>query len=158
MNDKTTTLLILRRRDEILLAMKKRGHGVGLWNGVGGKIESGETVERALVRECQEEIGVTPTKYHKVAEHDFAMDTKDAGTWHMQTHTYLCNQWEGEPIETDEMAPRWFPISTIPYDQMWPDDRYWLPLVLRGKLLKTLFTFDKHNTILAQEITEVGVL
>ncbi|MEJ0073651.1 MAG: NUDIX domain-containing protein [Candidatus Saccharibacteria bacterium] len=70
--NKETTLLLLRRNDEVLLAMKKRGFGAGRWNGVGGKLDPGETVEQALVRECQEEIGVTPTEYHRVAEHDLS--------------------------------------------------------------------------------------
>lgn len=34
-----TTLCLLKRNDEILLAMKKRGFGTGKYNGVGGKIE-----------------------------------------------------------------------------------------------------------------------
>lgn len=155
---KTTTLLFLRRNGEVLLAMKKRGHGIGFWNGVGGKLDPDETIEQAMVRECQEEIGVTPTAYHKVAEHDFLMHTADEGTWHMYTHTYLCDDWNGNPTETDEMAPKWFPIGSIPYDDMWQDDRYWLPQVLSGKLLKTLFTFDANNTLLTQKITEVAVL
>jgi hypothetical protein len=33
------------------------------------------------------------------------------------------------------MAPQWFPIDAIPYDKMWPDDRFWLPLLLQGLLL-----------------------
>ena len=31
------------------------------------------------------------------------------------------------------MRPHWFPISQIPYDQMWPDDTHWLPMLLEGK-------------------------
>jgi mutator protein MutT len=158
MSDETTTLLLLRRDDEVLLAMKKRGFGAGRWNGVGGKLDTGETIEQALVRECQEEIGVTPTKYHKVAEHDFVVDSDDEHPWHNYTHTYICTIWEGEPVETEEMAPRWFSLADIPYDEMWQDDRYWLPQALDGKLLKTVFTFDEHDNMLTQQITEVRSL
>ena len=41
------TLCFLLRKDEILLAKKKYGFGVGKWNGVGGKVEKGETIEEA---------------------------------------------------------------------------------------------------------------
>lgn len=155
MENKTTTLLLLRRGDEVLLAMKKRGFGAGRWNGVGGKLDPGETIEQALVRECLEEIGCTPTSYHKIAEHDFMMDSDTDSPWHMFVHTYMCDEWEGEPVETEEMAPRWFNISNIPYDDMWQDDRYWFPQALQGKLLRTVFTFDKDENLIAQQITEV---
>ena len=156
--DKTNTLLLLRRGDEVLLAMKKRGFGAGRWNGVGGKLEPGETVEQALVRECQEEIGVTPTTYSKIAEHDFVLDTHTGKPWHIYVHTYFCDEWDGEPAETEEMAPKWYKISEIPYDEMWPDDRYWLPLALEGKVLKTTFVFDEHEGVADHTITEIESL
>jgi 8-oxo-dGTP pyrophosphatase MutT (NUDIX family) len=65
---KDMTVLFLRREQEVLLAMKKRGFGKGRWNGVGGKVELGETPEEAAKRECLEEINVTPQIIKKVAE------------------------------------------------------------------------------------------
>lgn len=38
------TLCILFDKDRVLLAMKKRGFGVGKWNGAGGKLKDGETI------------------------------------------------------------------------------------------------------------------
>lgn len=136
---KVATLLLLVRGDEILLAMKKRGFGEGKWNGVGGKVDAGETIEQALVRESQEEIGVTPMSFEKVAVHKFVFEN---GTPDMDVHTYICTDWKGEPVETEEMAPRWFKQSEIPYADMWQDDHLWLPLVLQGKKLETEFTFN----------------
>jgi len=148
------TLLFLRKDDQILLAMKKRGFGMGLWNGVGGKVDPGETVEQALVRECQEEINVTPQDFTKVAYHDFV---NDAATepWQQQVHVYFCNQWEGEPTETEEMAPKWFALTDIPYADMWQDDQMWLPLVLQDKKVKANFSFDEHDDILSASINIV---
>ena len=45
-----TTLCLLKKDNRILLAMKKRGFGEGKYNGVGGKIENGETPEEAMIR------------------------------------------------------------------------------------------------------------
>ncbi|MGH7195442.1 MAG: 8-oxo-dGTP diphosphatase [Candidatus Saccharimonadales bacterium] len=149
---KICTLLLLRKDDEILLAMKKRGFGVGRWNGVGGKIEADETIEQALVRECQEEISVTPTELNKVAIHDFKFPN---GANDMQVHTYFCDNWQGEPVESQEMAPEWFKISEIPYNEMWQDDIIWLPLVLLGKSLKTEFSFDNNDNIKSAKLTIV---
>ncbi len=146
---KVCTLVLLIRDNEILLAMKKRGFGMGLWNGVGGKIKKGETIEQALIRESIEEISVEPTEYTKVAVHDF---TFADGVPDMQVHAYLATKWQGEPTESEEMAPQWFKQSEIPYDQMWQDDLLWMPLVLRGKKLKTSFAFTKNNELLSANI------
>ncbi|MGH7234133.1 MAG: NUDIX domain-containing protein, partial [Candidatus Saccharimonadales bacterium] len=61
------TLLLLLENDRILLAMKRRGFGVGKWNGVGGKLNQGETIEQAAKRECFEEIQVKPKEITEVA-------------------------------------------------------------------------------------------
>ena len=51
---KQATLCPLIKDDQILLAMKKRGFGVGKWNGVGGKVEKGEEIIDAAIREIKE--------------------------------------------------------------------------------------------------------
>lgn len=147
------SLLFLLREGEILLAMKKRGLGAGHYNGAGGKVEPGETVEQAAIRECEEEIGVTPLSINKVAEIQFEEVTEDKVA--ISCHVYVCYEWEGEPIETEEMNPKWFNIRDIPFDTMWADDIYWLPLVLVGRKLKATFTFGKNDQVIAHTLTEI---
>jgi mutator protein MutT len=155
MTEKVCTLLFLIRDDEVLLAMKKRGFGADRYNGVGGKIDPGETIEQALVRECQEEIEVTPTHYWKVAEHDFTQK-ESKSPWRMYVHVYLCDEWEGEPVETEEMAPEWFKVTNVPYDAMWQDDVLWLPQVLTGEKLTGIFTFDEKDNMLTHDIKKTA--
>jgi mutator protein MutT len=134
--------------------MKKRGLGQGRWNGVGGKIEPGETVEQATIRECQEEIEVTPTQFHQVARLDFLMDS-NTEPWHMDGHVFVANEWQGTPTETDEMAPQWFKLPDIPYDQMWEDDTLWLPQVLDGQLISASFSFDSTEKMIYHQVTTI---
>lgn len=157
MNKKTLSLLFLRKDDQVLLAMKKRGFGQGRWNGVGGKVEADETIEAAMIRETQEEIGVTPTTYEKVADIRFDEFFKGEPTL-MHVHIFLATEWEGEPAESNEMAPRWFSQNEIPYDYMWADDPYWLPLVLEGKKVSADFKLDESDAIVSHAVNVVEEL
>lgn len=154
MQEKTLSLLFLRRNDEVLLAMKKRGFGEGRWNGVGGKVEEGETIETAMIRESQEEIGITPTVYEKVADIRFDEFFKGEPAL-IHVHVFLATTWTGEPTESDEMKPQWFKLSEIPYEQMWSDDRYWLPQVLEGKKISANFKLSESDVILSHSIKVV---
>ncbi|MEO6110061.1 MAG: 8-oxo-dGTP diphosphatase [Candidatus Saccharimonadales bacterium] len=154
MNQKTLSLLFLRKDDQILLAMKKRGFGEGRWNGVGGKVEANETIEMAMIRESQEEIGVTPHSYEKIAEIHFDEFFKNEPII-MNVHVFICTTWTGEPIESDEMKPQWFALKDIPYAFMWADDPLWLPKVLEGKKINADFKLDPLDAILSHSIKEV---
>lgn len=48
--NKVLTLAFVRESTRILLGLKKRGFGQGLWNGFGGKVQPGETIEAGAVR------------------------------------------------------------------------------------------------------------
>lgn len=131
---KTVTLVFLCRENQILLAMKKRGFGTNKWNGAGGKVEADETIKQAAVRECQEEIGVTPTDAKRVGYIQFFMP--DDPEFEHQCHVFLATKWEGEPSESEEMRPQWFDLDKIPYQQMWADDKIWIPHMLGGDLFE----------------------
>jgi 8-oxo-dGTP diphosphatase len=48
----------------------------------------------------------------------------------------------GEPQTTPEAVPLWTPLERIPWDEMWSDDRTWLPLLLEGSDVDGRFLFD----------------
>ena len=149
-----TTLCLLRKDNSIMLALKKRGFGEGKYNGVGGKLEKGETPSEAMVRECSEEIGVTPTTYEKVGYiyfDEYYKGKKEQVAFHL----YVATEWEGKLTESDEMKPRWFSINRIPFKKMFPDDKYWLPLILEGKKIKAYFDFDEDWNLISKNIEEV---
>lgn len=150
-----TTLNFLIKDSQILLAMKKRSFGKDKWNGVGGKLQEGETLEDAIVRETEEEIGVRVEKENleSVGIIDFIFTHNP--DWDQECHVFITKKWQGEPGETEEMRPEWYSFDKIPYDSMWVDDRYWLPLVLEGKKIKAKFVFgDSGKTLEKWEVGE----
>lgn len=148
---KLLTLTLILRGGQLLLGMKKRGFGAGRWNGFGGKVEAGETIEAAARRETKEECGIDITAMEEVGVHEFE---KERGTI-LEVHVFNVTGYDGEPRETEEMRPQWFPVETIPYDEMWPDDRYWLPLFLAGKKFRTRFLFGDGDAVLEQDVRAV---
>ncbi len=140
---KVMTLSFLLRDDAICLAMKKRGFGEGNWNGYGGKLQDGETVLQGAVREIKEESGVDVDEcdLEVVALTDFIFEDGK----HLLVHTYFTRVWQGEPIETEEMRPRWYAYGAVPYDLMWADDIHWLPRVLKGEKLRGTVYFNSDG-------------
>jgi ADP-ribose pyrophosphatase YjhB (NUDIX family) len=134
----------LVRGDDILLAMKKRGFGIGKWNGAGGKLQNGESIEKSAVREIFEELRVTV--FERNLEKVAVLNFEFKNGLRVQAHYYIVRKWMGEPTETDEMAPRWFKQTEIPFDQMWCDDHYWLPRILAGEKLEGKFAFSADTT------------
>lgn len=153
---KRYTLSFVAGEDKILLSMKKRGFGKGRWNGYGGKLEDGEDSIDAAIRETLEEIRIKPTKLERKGLLKFTF--LETGK-QLLVDVYRIMSYEGEPCETDEMRPKWFSISEIPYAEMWPDDQYWIPLYLEGKFFTGSFTFaDDGNSVKDYDLNEVEIL
>ncbi|MEI8248953.1 MAG: 8-oxo-dGTP diphosphatase [Candidatus Taylorbacteria bacterium] len=140
---KLLTLCIIVKDGRILLGMKKRGFGEGRWNGFGGKVEPGETIAHAAHREVQEEVGITVQKMDEVGVLMFEFESDPQKV--MEVHVFKAEEYIGEATETEEMRPQWFDVNQIPYEQMWSDDAYWLPLLLQGKKFTGTFLFDRPS-------------
>ncbi len=149
---KLTTLCIVHQHPNVLLGMKKRGFGMGRWNGFGGKVTPNETIEEAARREFQEEAGIEVSDLNKVAIIEFEFQGNPET---IEMHVFRSEIFSGEPMESEEMKPQWFHVDEIPFSEMWPDDIHWIPLFLAGKKFKGKFLFGEADTILAQELTEV---
>ncbi len=151
---KITTLCLAYKHPKILLGLKKRGFGEGRWNGYGGKVKSNETMEESIVREMQEECGVTPTKFEKRGVMYFEFK---AGPDIIEVNLFSIDEYEGEPIETKEMRPQWFDVNDLPWDKMWSDDPIWYPLFLEGKKFEGNFLFDGKERVIQHEIEEISL-
>ena len=134
----SATLVFVFRDNEILLINKKTGLGKGKVNGPGGKVEPGETPEAAAVRECHEELDIRVSKLEYCGEHRFQfLDGYSIHVW-----VYRTRDFEGVPTESREASPLWTRMDRIPYEKMWEDDKYWLPMVIRGERFQARWIFD----------------
>jgi 8-oxo-dGTP pyrophosphatase MutT (NUDIX family) len=146
------TLCLLMRGDppnEILMGFKKAGFGAGKYNGFGGKVEPGETIESAAIREVKEEVGLTVSERNlqPVARLTFLFPANPA--LDRLTHVFLVAVWEGRPVESAEMRPVWFAVGDIPFEQMWQGDVHWIPRVLAGERIQGCITFGEDNESVA---------
>lgn len=129
-------------RQQVLLIDKKTGFGNGLVNAPGGHIEPGETPLQAAVREYREETGLEIGSVRQVGLLNFQF----TDGYSLRGWVFLAGSFTGEPVETAEARPFWQATDTIPYDRMWGDDRYWLPLALSGT------PFCVHSTFAGRRI------
>ena len=104
--------ILLREDDALLLTSRPEGKPyAGYWEFPGGKLEAGETVEQALRRELEEELGVTiaGAEVWKVTEHDYP---------HALVRLHWCKvrQWQGdfEMREGQSMSWQQLPLTVQP--------------------------------------------
>lgn len=130
---------------QILLGMKKTGFGRGKYNGFGGKLETGETPLGCAVRELAEECGIVAEEADLRPAGELLFIFPANPELNHDVHLYLLYKWQGEPQEMQEMKPVWFDVAEIPYAEMWADDCYWLPAVLKGKKVNGKVIFSDNN-------------
>ncbi|MBI4458412.1 8-oxo-dGTP diphosphatase [Candidatus Uhrbacteria bacterium] len=136
---KVVTLCVVRRGNQVLLGFKKRGFLAGKWNGFGGKVQPGETVLAAAARELKEEAGISCRSFvHRgiVCFHEEVPNTV------FEMHVFEGTDIEGEPVESEEMRPQWFPVAVLPYEGMSPDDKHWMPVFFTGNKFRGDFYYD----------------
>ena len=156
----TSTCLCLLTRNgvdgtpEVLLGYKKTGFGTGKIVALGGHVEPGESTAEAAAREVKEEssIRVAPGSLTPSAHITFVFPADPS--WDMKVEIFSTADWSGEPTESEEIRPEWFPVTALPFGQMWDDAPRWLPRILAGERLSATFTYaDDNATVATAEIT-----
>lgn len=147
-NAEQATLMFLADREQVLLIRKRRGHGAGLVNAPGGKLELGETPLACAVRETREEVGidVDPDLVRELGELRFLdIDGSRIRGW-----VFRADAFAGSPVTTEEAIPFWAPVAAIPYAWMWPGDRFWLPWVLADRRFRASLLCDGAKVLEAR--------
>jgi 8-oxo-dGTP diphosphatase len=122
---------------------KKRGLGAGKINGVGGRLEPGELPLAGILRETQEELGITLIDPAKRGELHFQF----LDGYSLFCTVFVASRFDGTPVETEEAVPLWFDLDQLPFDEMWEDDELWLPQALKGESFRGFFEFDGEKML-----------
>ena len=148
-------MLMVVQDQRVLLGEKKCGFGAGFWNGFGGKVDAGESVDEAALRELREEAGIDALDMTKRGLLTFVYDDQARP---MEVHVYHASRFNGEPIETEEMRPKWWdlPLENEMFEKMWPDDAIWYPLFLANKCFTGTVHFTNTTTIVKHDIREIS--
>jgi 8-oxo-dGTP diphosphatase len=111
----------------ILIAQRPEGKNMaGLWEFPGGKIEPGETPERALIRELKEELGIDTTE-SCLAAFTFASHRYD--DFHLLMPVFLCRKWDGFVTPQEGQVLKWVKISELKNYPMPPADKPLLAMI-----------------------------
>jgi len=118
---------LVDRDGRILLARRPAGKKLaGLWEFPGGKLMPGEIPEAALVRELQEELGIT------VAESDlapFVFASHSYAEFHLLMPLFFCRRWTGTPVGREGQALAWVAPERLDEYPMPPADRPLIPML-----------------------------
>ncbi|SMH35247.1 8-oxo-dGTP diphosphatase [Rathayibacter oskolensis] len=127
---------------EVLLGEKRRGLGQGRVVAPGGKLEPGESAERAAVRELAEEVGLIADERDLEPRGRLDYHFPHRPAWSQRSHVFVCRRWSGVVVASSELAADFVPIADVPYSSMWDDARFWLPAVLAsGDSARWIFEF-----------------
>lgn len=109
----------------VLLAQRPAGKSLaGLWEFPGGKIELGESPEVALIRELDEELGITASSQ---SLSPLAFASHSYPDFHLLMPLYLCRDWQGTPHGREGQAIEWADINSLDDYPMPPADLPLLP-------------------------------
>jgi|SRR3989344_7520589 len=120
-----TAVCFLIKNNQVLLLRVQYPDGHEIWNGSGGWVEEGETVEQGIIREIKEEIQIDVNKEDLKKEYEYLYGD-------IPFTAFTITKWTGEPKANERSIKEieWFNFNEIPYDQMIEDNKEWLPKIL----------------------------
>jgi len=136
-----------------MLYRNKKEHDINKnkWLGVGGKFEFGETPEQCLLREVQEETGVTLTAFKLHGVMTFV--ALDGSTEPLYIFIFTASEFSGEVGECDEGTLAWIDTDAVADLERWEGDRlFWKWIVDDAPFFSAYFEYD-GDTLVKHTVT-----
>ena len=148
---KLATLCYVKQNGQTLMIHRvKKANDIheGKWNGLGGKLEVGESPEQCIVREVREECGleIIQPRYHGLLIFaDFKQD--DWYVW-----VFSADQFQGKLAETsNEGILQWIPDEQVTSLNLWPSDLIFMPWLSGNKIFSARFQYE-GDEMLSHEV------
>lgn len=131
------TLMLYRNK-------KENDHHEGKWNGLGGKLEPGETPEECVIREIKEESGL---KIKNPRMHGYIVFPIFDGTndWHV--FIFTAREFDGELINSPEGTLEWIPDNKLTSINLWGGDSIFLEWLNQDKFFSAKFIYEDKKYI-----------
>ncbi|KAG4075006.1 hypothetical protein HA402_014585 [Bradysia odoriphaga] len=142
-------------KQRLLLGLKKRGFGLGKYDGFGGKVEVNESIVDAAARELNEEFGLIVRGSNALTFAGINYFDYIGHPIVFENHVFKIrfSDVDGTVTESNEMKPQWYGYDEIPFDQMWPDSRHWFPALFKtdGKFTGRYVFESIESDVLVEE-------
>ncbi len=142
-----STLCYIKHQGKTLMLhriKKDRDVHKGKWNGLGGKMEAGETPEECVIREVKEESGLTITNPQLRGVMMFP-EFKDKEDW--LVFLFTVTEFSGNLIECAEGVLQWIPDGDIEQLTLWEGDKYFIDWLKRDKFFWAKFSYKEGKLI-----------
>ncbi len=144
---KLATLCYIQHNNKTLMLYrnkKENDYHEGKWNGLGGKLEQGETPEECAIREVYEESGLIIKNPQMKGIITFPMfDGKD--DWYV--FLFLFNGFEGKLIDSPEGTLKWIETEKLTDLNLWEGDKIFVPWLFQNKFFSAKFNYKDKKFI-----------
>ena len=144
---KLGTLCYIKKDDKTLMLhriIKKNDIHEGKYNGLGGKMEAGESPEECIIREVEEESGLLISNPHLCGVLTFpAFDHMT--DWYV--FVFTATQFSGDLIESDEGILQWVDDDKLLDLPLWDGDQIFIPLLSQGQFFSGKFIYENGKLV-----------
>ncbi len=144
---KLATLCYLKRDGKTLMLhriKKKEDVHEGKWNGVGGKLEPGESPEECAIREIAEETGLVARNPLLAGILTFPLFARGED-WYV--FVYVVRDFAGNQIESEEGVLKWIPDDELAALNLWEGDYLFLPAIQEGRFFSGKFSYLEGDLV-----------